>query len=578
MIEVFKKIWDFAGEEQVNIKKSILWGFFHAVFHMLQIGAIFVTVQAVIAGNVDISIIVWVLILMAISIIGKIISNSYSQLQQTHAGYFMAANKRIYIANKMKLIPMGYFNKSSLGNITGICTTVLADVETTAPMVMVLTLSGFITTIVFTVYMLVFDWRIGLIAAIGILLFCFVTALMEKKSRTTAPKRQKAQAELVENVLETIQGMSIVKSFNLTRLDGKKIDRAIQSSKNTNLAMERLLTPFTIMQQAVLRIFSVIIMAASLLFYFQGTMELTYAFMFIIISFIMFEQIESAGHGISILRICGSSIEQANEMDEIPIMDESGKNICPLTHEIELRQVDFSYEQRQILKNVNITIPDKTLTAIVGPSGSGKTTICNLISRFWDVDKGSVLIGGHDVKEYTLESLMNQISMVFQNVYLFEDTIENNIRFKKTNISRQEVIEAAKKACCHEFIEALPKGYDTIIGEKGFALSGGEKQRLSIARAILKDAPIIIFDEATANVDPENEGHLQAAFEELTHNKTIIMIAHRLKTVRNANQILVVDQGEIVQKGTHEELIQEEGIYKRFIHSRKEAIGWGVSN
>ncbi|AJD30767.1 MULTISPECIES: ABC transporter ATP-binding protein [Clostridium] len=577
MIEIFRKIWKFAGKEQKNIRNSIILGFINAIFHMLQIGAIFLTIQALVKKEAEVKTIWYILALMLISIIGKIVTNYFSQLQQTHAGYFMAANKRVFIGNKMKVIPMGFFNQSSLGNITGICTTVLGDVETTAPMVMVLTLGGFITTIVFTIYMLFFDWRIGLITAIGVFLFCFITSSMEKKSRSTAPKRQKAQAELVESILETIQGMGIVKSFNLTKIDNKKVDLAIENSRDTNLAMEQLITPYTIMQQVILRVFSIIIIAASLLFYFKGTMELTYSLMFIVISFIIFEQIESVGHGVAILRICGSSIEQANQMDDTPVMDEKGHEEKPKNHDIILEHVDFSYEKRQILKDINIHMKDKTMTAIIGPSGSGKTTICNLIARFWDVDRGRITIGGTDIRNYTLESLMNQISMVFQNVYLFHDTIENNIRFGNPNATRQEVIEAAKKASCHDFIMSLPNNYDTIIGEKGFSLSGGEKQRISIARAILKDAPIIIFDEATANVDPENEAHLQKAFEELTKNKTIIMIAHRLKTVRHADQILVVDDGKIVQQGRHEELILKEGIYKKFVSERKEAASWSLS-
>ncbi len=576
MIEIFRKIWKFAGEEQKNIRSSIIIGFINAIFHMLQIGAIFLTIQALVEKEADKATIWYVLGLMVVSIAGKIATNYYSQLQQTHAGYFMAANKRVFIGNKMKLIPMGFFNQSSLGNITGICTTVLGDVETTAPMVMVLTLGGFITTIVFTVYMLIFDWRMGLITAAGVLLYCLITSSMEKKSRITAPKRQKAQAELVENMLETVQGMGVVKSFNLSRMDNKKVDQAIENSKITNLAMEQLITPYTIMQEGILRIFSVIMMGSALFFYFKGTMQLTYSLMFIVVSFIVFEQIESAGHGVAILRICGSSIEQANQMDDVPLLDEKGQIIKPDNHEILFEHVNFSYEKRQILKDMNLQIKDKTTTAIIGPSGSGKSTICNLISRFWDADSGKIKIGGINVKTYTLESLMEQISMVFQNVYLFQDTIENNIRFGRPNATREEVIEAAKKACCHEFICNLPVGYDTVIGENGFALSGGERQRISIARAILKDAPIIIFDEATANVDPENEVHLQKAFEELTRNKTIIMIAHRLKTVRNADQILVVDGGKIVQKGKHEDLMKQDGIYKRFVGERKQAVSWNI--
>jgi ATP-binding cassette subfamily B protein len=288
----------------------------------------------------------------------------------------------------------------------------------------------------------------------------------------------------------------------------------------------------------------------------------------------VFSHIQSAGSSISLLRIVSSAMDEANQTDKIPEIDENGKHITPNDYNIQFKNVDFSYENKKILKNVSFTIPEKTTTAIVGPSGSGKTTLCNLIARFWDVDSGSVSIGGENIKAYSLESLMDQISMVFQKVYLFADTIENNIKFGRPSANHEEVVAAAKKACCHDFIMALPNGYDTVIGEGGDTLSGGEKQRLSIARALLKDAPIVILDEATANVDPENEDKLQIAIEALTQNKTIIMIAHRLKTVRNANQILVVDDGSIVQKGTHDALMKEDGIYSSFISTRKQAVGW----
>ncbi len=236
--------------------------------------------------------------------------------------------------------------------------------------------------------------------------------------------------------------------------------------------------------------------------------------------------------------------------------------------------VNFSYEDKPILRDISVTLPNQTSTAIVGPSGSGKTTFCNLVARFWDVDSGSVKIGGTDVRDYTLESLMDQISMVFQTVYLFADTIENNIKFGCPNATHEQVVEAAKKACCDDFIEALPDGYNTVIGEGGASLSDGEKQRISIARAMLKDAPIIILDEVTANVAPENEDRLQKAIEALTRNKTILMIAHRLKTVRSADQILVLDGGKIVQQGKHEDLIAQPGIYADFVGGKQESASW----
>lgn len=255
-------------------------------------------------------------------------------------------------------------------------------------------------------------------------------------------------------------------------------------------------------------------------------------------------------------------------------MDISGAELTPEHHDLHADHITFSYGEKQIIHGVTLDIPERTTTAIVGPSGGGKTTLCHLLSRFWDVDAGQVTLGGHDVREYDMDSLIRNFSFVFQNVYLFHDTIANNIRFGQPDAPMEQVIAAAKKARCHDFIMKLPQDYETVIGEAGGSLSGGERQRLSIARAMMKDAPIVILDEATANVDPENEQELMEAIQKLTQEKTVIMIAHRLKTVRNADQILVVDKGQIVQRGTHDELIKQDGIYRHFISGREQAVGW----
>ena len=270
-------------------------------------------------------------------------------------------------------------------------------------------------------------------------------------------------------------------------------------------------------------------------------------------------------------------MDLANEILSIEQMDTNGEEIHPENRDIHLEHVSFAYENRKIIDDVTLDIKEKTTTAIVGPSGGGKTTITSLIARFWDVGEGKVTLGGRNVKDYSFDSLMENFSFVFQRVYLFEDTIANNIRFGRPEASMDEVIAAAKKACCHDFIMSLPDGYETVVGEGGATLSGGEKQRIAIARAIMKDAPIIILDEATANVDPENEKDLTEAIENLTKEKTIIMIAHRLKTVRNADQIIVIDKGRIVQKGKHDDLMKEEGIYKNFVSGRKQAVSWKIA-
>lgn len=574
MIGVFRKIWDFAGTEQKNIRNSILLGFVNAVFHAMQLWALFVVLSALVEGSKSKETALTALGIMLLSIAGKIVTQYVSQLQRTHAGYFMVAEKRVYIGDKLKVVPMGFFNQNSLGQLTAVATTTLSDVENAAPVVLVTSLGGFLNSLVFSLTIFLFDWRIGLIVAAGVVLFLYVVSLMEKRSRADIPKRQAAQATLVEKVLETIQGMSVVKAFDLDDAKGKKVDQAIDESCEKNSVLERAVNPYVAAQQVILNLCSAAILFASISFYLNGTFSLVYCLMMMVSSFMVFEQLKTAGSSMANLRITESSINRANEIDSVPVMDDHGRKIVPQTHNIELESVDFSYETRPVLQDVSLCIPDKTTTAIVGPSGSGKTTLCNLIARFWDVNGGRVSIGGHDVKDYTLNSLMANISMVFQNVYLFNDTIENNIKFGKPNATHDEVVAAAKKACCDDFIDALPDGYNTVVGEGGATLSGGEKQRLSIARAMLKDAPIVIFDEATANVDPENEDRLQAAIEALTRGKTIIMIAHRLKTVRHADQIVVLDGGRIVQRGTHDELLAQKGIYSDFVGMREKAIGW----
>lgn len=574
MIEAFRKIWKFAGNETDNINKSVAVSILNAFLQMAQVAAIYLIILGLTGGSTSKSIALWALILVLVSIFGGAVTSSNSKMLQTHAGYFMAADRRISIADKLKRVPMGFFNANSLGQLSGVCTTVVGSIENMVPMVLVNILGGLITTAVFTLVILIFDWRIGLITLVGILLYLAVVSAMEKKSALIAADTQKAQTALTEAVLEDVQGMGVVKSFNLSGRGDRKLQEAVEEKRRADLEVEQVMIPYTAAQEAVLQLASVLMMLAAVVFWANGTMSLANALMVLVIAFLVFNQIKAFGMGVSMLRMAAASIDRTLETEQMPRMDEHGKAVSPKTHDITFDHVSFSYENKQILHDINVTLPDKTTTAIVGPSGSGKSTLCNLIARFWDVDSGCVKIGGVDVRDYTLESLMNQISMVFQNVYLFADTIENNIKFGCPDATHEQVVSAAKKACCDDFIEALPDGYDTVIGEGGASLSGGEKQRISIARAMLKDAPIVILDEATANVDPENEDRLQKAIEALTRDKTIIMIAHRLKTVRHADQILVIDHGCIVQQGKHDALIRQSGLYAEFVGGRKQAANW----
>lgn len=574
MIEAFRKIWHFAGNERKNINKSVAVGFLNAVLQMFQVAAIYFVVLAL-TGGVRGGKTAWIaLICELVAIFGGAISASFSKMLQTHAGYFMAADRRISIANRLKSVPMGFFSDNSLGQISGVCTTVVGSIESMVPMVLVNILGGLITTAVFAALLLVFDWRIGLIVLAGIALYLCAVSAMEKKSAVIANDAQRSQTALIEAVLEAIQGMSVIKSFNLTGKGDKKLQDALEYNRRSNIEVSEILTPYTALQEAILQMAGVGMMLAAILLWISGSMSLANSLMVLVMSFLVFNQIKAFGMGVSMLRLAAAAIDRTEQTEDMPRMDESGKALNPRKHDIVFDHVSFSYEQKQILHDISATLPDKTTTAVIGPSGSGKTTFCNLIARFWDPDSGSVRIGGYDVKDYTLEALMDQISVVFQNVYLFADTIENNIKFGKPDATHDEVVAAAKAACCDDFIEALPDGYDTVIGEGGASLSGGEKQRISIARAMLKNAPIVILDEATANVDPENEDRLQKAIEALTRDKTIIMIAHRLKTVRHADQILVIDHGCIVQQGKHEQLIEQPGLYADFVGGKKQTVGW----
>ena len=578
MITVFKKIWNFAEKEQSNIRKSIIVGFLCAAFNAMQMGGVYYVLVKIFDETLSMKDIAIVLGILLVSLVGKIITQYVSQLEQTHAGYFMAADKRIRIGNKLKKVPMGFFSEFSLGKITTMSTTTLSQIEMQVPMLLVLVLGGLLNTFVFALALFYLHIMVGITAFLGILAFFIVTYFMEKKSRENASEIGIAQTHLTKQVLETVQGMQVIKSYNLGGKNNKELSNAFEENCNITMKLEKTMTPYIALQRIVLGIGIAAIIILSAKYYIEGDMLLADAVMSMIAGFIVFEGIKAAGSSMAILRIAENSIDGLKYMEKIPEIKE-GAEISPIRHpNIEFKDVSFAYDEKTILDHISCEMKKNTITAIVGPSGSGKTTFCNLIARFWDVSAGEILMDGKNIKEYTLHHLMSHIAMVFQNVYLFEDTIENNIKFCVPSATREEVIEAAKKAMCHDFIEALPNGYDTLIGEGGATLSGGEKQRISIARAMLKDAPIVIFDEATANIDPENEDKLKAAIEELTKNKTIIMIAHRLSTIRNADQILVLNNGKIEQRGNHEELMKQGGLYKILISMRNKATIWKIAN
>ncbi|MGL5436238.1 MAG: ABC transporter ATP-binding protein, partial [Lachnospiraceae bacterium] len=561
MLGSFRKIFAFSGTHKKALIESMVISFIGACFLALQFFALMLVLEQIITENRNPAMIGISFGIMLVSLTGGAIASYFSIIRQTETGYCMVAEKRIHIGDRMRYIPMGFFNENSLGNIAAVVTTSLADVENSAARCLVLILGGTLNTIAMALALFLVDWRIGLIVFAGIVIYLLVTELSQKQAAKVGPRRQSAQENLVTAVLEYLQGMSVIKSFGLERDGTQTIQTTIDDSCERNLKLEYGLVPWMALQQFVVRAASVAMMAAALYLYLQHTLSFPHCLLMLTASFLIYRELEGAGNMSALLQMLDASMEKADSIDHTPVMDMNGRELTAADSSISFDNVTFSYGSHKILDQVSLTIPPMTTTAIVGPSGSGKTTLCNLIARFWDVEDGSIYVGGHDVRDYTLDSLMKNISMVFQNVYLFQDTIENNIKFGKPDATHEDVIAAARAACCHEFIMTLPDGYQTVIGEGGGTLSGGEKQRISIARAILKDAPIILLDEATASIDPENEADFQQAIDALTHNKTIILIAHRLKTVRHADQILVLDQGRIIQKGTHEELVSVSGLY-----------------
>nr|WP_307998802.1 ABC transporter ATP-binding protein [uncultured Merdimonas sp.] len=575
MLKILNKFFHFCGgKNQKKFYLSILLGVFMALFEALKIPAIVLMLDAVIKGRVTTAVIWQCFGICLMSVIGGFIVKYFNTMLQCEAGYDTAAGKRIQIAEHLRYLPMGYFNNNSMGYITSVTTNTMESLGDVATRVVMLTTQGVLTTLLIAVMLLFYDWRIGLTVLAGLLLFLLVNSRMQKKSETISPRKIAADSSLVEKLLDYIQGILEVRSYHLTSSQSRKLNAAIDENEDCNFALEKTFIPYMCLQNFVTRMTGVAMTLLSIWFYLQGSMDLIVCIAMMICSFIVYSSLESAGNYSALLRTVDVSVDKASEILELPPMDIEGTDLEPENYDIDVQDIVFSYDKRRIIDGITVHIPERTTTAIVGPSGGGKTTLCHLISRFWDVDAGCVKLGGTDVKEYSMDSLMKNFSFVFQNVYLFQDTVANNIRFGRKDAPMEQVIDAAKKACCHDFIMALPDGYDTLIGEGGASLSGGEKQRISIARAMMKDSPVIILDEATANVDPENEKDLVDAIEALTREKTILMIAHRLKTVRSADQILVVDHGRIVQQGCHDSLMKEDGIYKRFVEARKLAAGW----
>ncbi len=581
MFRTVKRIIDWCGEFKGKIYLGFLMTFLSHIFTALPVGLAAYTVggliEAAMNGTSPDASWIWKSILLQVVLVFfRFLFDYFRARLQEPVGYLLTARDRLAVGDASKRVSLGYFDKVSTGNILNSITTGLGTLEGMGIRMIDNFVGGYLNCFVIFLALLVFSPLTALVALLAAGLSFAALLLVSHYGRKNAPKEAQANRDLTGAAIEYARGLAVVKSFGK---DGAALDsltRAVEDSKNVHLKIEWGYLPGNALHLLALKCGSVGLALAAALMCLAGQMEFSVMLMFVFFSFSIFASLEPISDSAHTLGVIDDAMDRLDALKENHFIDADGKEIVPEHHDIEFEHVSFGYDSRRVLNDVSFRIPEGSSTAIVGPSGSGKSTICSLLARFYDPDEGSIRLGGHDLREFTCDSLLANLSMVFQNVYLFHDTLRANICFGKPDATEEEMIEAAKKARCHDFIMALPNGYDTVVGEGGGTLSGGERQRVSIARAILKNAPIIILDEATAGIDPENEHLIQSAITELTRGKTVITIAHRLATIREADQILVVDDGRIAESGTHEELLAKEGIYRRFTEIRERAEGWQI--
>ena len=577
MLKFIGRILRFMGPDAWKVRLSAAFSFLEGLAQNVPIMAAWLVFIGITGSTLTKSDI-WMSfgIILASLVVRWVLRYIFIRLQ-SDASCRVAGRERLRIGDLFKRFPMSYFTEGNIGNVTSVITGDLSFAEDYGMTKLEDVINGLISIVIAAAFMLWIDWRVAILSVAGSVLAMLALNAIEKVAKQKSKIRMEQQSQLTSAVLEYTSGISVIKALRMTgdaagRMD-KTIDDACVNAIDFEHSMVRPVTRY-------LNCFALTIAAVLFLSFWQlfnGQMDLAVVVMLALFVFRIYAPAMGLVTGSAMMRVMEAGLDRYEDLKKVPIIDEDGKDIALKNFDIIFGDVTFSYEEKETLKNISFTAKEHSMTALVGASGSGKTTIANLIVRFWDTQKGSVKIGGVDVRKMTCDSLLRNISMVFQRVYLFGDTIENNIRFGSPDATREEVFAAAKKARCHEFIEALPDGYDTIVGEGGSTLSGGEKQRISIARAILKNAPIVLLDEATASVDPDNEKHIQEAINELVRDKTLIVIAHRLSTIKRADQILVIDDGRIVERGTHDDLLTQGKQYTNLWQRRQNAHSWKIA-
>lgn len=577
MIAMMKRILAVSGKYKGRIQIAFVFSFLKSMLSKAPIMLAFLMLAAFYEKRADASLCLKIGTGMVICLILQILFQHAADRLQSAAGFMMFADKRMELGAHLRKMPMGYFTEGNIGKISSVLSTDMVFIEENCMTVLADMMSEIFAQIVMLLFMLWFNVWIGLAAVVITLLFLWLAQGMERAGLSHSVMRQEQSENLTEAVLDFTGGIGIIKSYNMLGERSRELSANFRESCRTNIGFEEAMTPWMLGVNLLYGLGSTAILALSLHLNSRGLLDGAMLMGILLFVFNLFGPLKALYSQETRLTVMNSCLDRMEEVFAEKELPDAGKGAIPAggdAPEIAFEHVSFAYGKKEVLHDISFTLEKNQMLALVGPSGGGKSTIANLLTRFWDVGEGRVLVRGKDIREIPLSGLMDQISMVFQRVYLFQDTIYNNISMGRPDAAREEVIEAAKKARCYDFIMALPDGFDTVIGEGGATLSGGEKQRISIARCILKDAPIVILDEATASVDADNESYIQQAISELCRGKTLLVIAHRLNTIRHADRILVISDGTIAQSGTHEELMAQEGIYRNFVDIRQRTTGW----
>lgn len=581
MLALFSRILKLSGKYKCRIQGAFVCAFLESILSKMPIFLAFLVLSGFYQKTLTGTKCLYIGIGLVGVVAAQVIVHYLCDRLQSAAGYMIFTDKRMELGGHLRKLPMGYFTSGNIGKISSVLSTDMVFIEEIAMSTLGNMMSYMLSALILLVFMFFLDWRLGLAAAAVTLLACFTAKGMNKVSLKEAACRQDQSEHLTDAVLSFAEGISVIKSYNLIGEKSEELTGNFRRSRDTSTAFERKMTPWTRGLNILYAVGIAAIFALSVWLQQSGSLSLPYLLGVLLFVFDLFSPLKALYGEASRLTVMNAALDRIEAvLNETELPDKGTAHIpneSSGSPEICFDNVTFAYQDKEVLHNISFSMQKNTMTALVGPSGGGKSTIANLLARLWDVKSGNVTIRGVDIRNVPLSELMDQISMVFQRVYLFQDTIYNNISMGKPDATEEEVYEAAKKARCYDFIMALPDGFQTVVGEGGATLSGGEKQRISIARCILKDAPIVILDEATASVDTDNESYIQEAISELVKGKTLLVIAHRLNTIQNADQILVIDNGQIAQHGTHEELLEQPGIYQDFVNIRKSAAGWSLT-